>query len=104
MANRSAVADNCADRSGGGRYHLGLPGQAAAGAIQHLLGTGCARCATRRYRMLQCLGTCYSGIHVAVPLLVYGIQGHLLSPNLDLLNAWQYWLGMIAIQSDTDHP
>jgi hypothetical protein len=37
------------------------------------------------------------GIHVAVPLLVHGIQGHLLSPNLDLLNAWQYWLGLIQV-------
>src|SRR5262245_60790099 len=37
------------------------------------------------------------GIHIAFPLLVYGIQGHLFSPNLDLLNAWQYWLGLIQV-------
>jgi hypothetical protein len=37
------------------------------------------------------------GIHVAVPLLIYGIQGHLFSPNLNLSETWQYWLGLIQV-------
>src|SRR5436190_684469 len=36
-------------------------------------------------------------IHVAVPLLVYGIQGHLFAPYLILPGVWQYWLGLIQV-------
>ena len=36
-------------------------------------------------------------IHVAVPLLVYGIQGHLFAPYLNLQGVWQYWLGLIQV-------
>ena len=36
-------------------------------------------------------------IHVAVPLLVYGIQGHLFVPYLNLHGVWQYWLGLIQV-------
>ena len=36
-------------------------------------------------------------IHVALPLLVYGIQGHLFAPYLNLEGAWQYWLGLIQV-------
>jgi hypothetical protein len=36
-------------------------------------------------------------IHVAVPLLVYGIQGHLFVPYLNLEGVWQYWLGLIQV-------
>src|SRR5438046_8166258 len=36
-------------------------------------------------------------IHVAVPLLVYGIQGHLFAPYLILRGVWQYWLGLILV-------
>lgn len=36
-------------------------------------------------------------IHVAVPLLVYGIQGHLFAPYLNLPGVWQYWLGLIQV-------
>jgi uncharacterized membrane protein YphA (DoxX/SURF4 family) len=36
-------------------------------------------------------------IHVAVPLLVYGIQGHLFVPYLNLEAVWQYWLGLIQV-------
>src|SRR5262245_34356446 len=39
------------------------------------------------------------GIHVALPLLVYGIQGRLFAPHLDLRGAWQYWLGLIQVGS-----
>lgn len=37
------------------------------------------------------------GIHVAVPLLVYAIQGHLFAPHLDPQGVWQYWLGLIQV-------
>ena len=37
------------------------------------------------------------GIHIAVPLLVYGIQGHLFAPHLNLPGVWQYWLGLIQV-------
>lgn len=36
-------------------------------------------------------------IHVGVPLLVYGIQGHLFVPYLNLEGVWQYWLGLIQV-------
>src|SRR5215203_728460 len=36
-------------------------------------------------------------IHVAAPLLVYGIQGHLFAPYLNLQGVWQYWLGLIQV-------
>jgi hypothetical protein len=36
-------------------------------------------------------------IHVAVPLLVYGIQGQLFVPYLNLHGVWQYWLGLIQV-------
>src|SRR3954467_10829689 len=36
-------------------------------------------------------------IHVAVPLLVYGVQGHLFAPYLNLQGVWQYWLGLIQV-------
>jgi hypothetical protein len=36
-------------------------------------------------------------IHVALPLLVYGIQGHLFAPYLNLEGVWQYWLGLIQV-------
>src|SRR4030095_9922785 len=37
------------------------------------------------------------GIHLALPLLVYGIQGHLFAPHLNLQGVWQYWLGLIQV-------
>jgi uncharacterized membrane protein YphA (DoxX/SURF4 family) len=37
------------------------------------------------------------GIHIALPLLVYGIQGHLFAPHLNLQGFWQYWLGLIQV-------
>jgi uncharacterized membrane protein YphA (DoxX/SURF4 family) len=37
------------------------------------------------------------GIHIALPLLVYGIQGRLFAPHLNLTGAWQYWLGLIQV-------
>ena len=36
-------------------------------------------------------------IHVAMPLLVYGIQGHLFAPYLNLGGVWQYWLGLLQV-------
>jgi uncharacterized membrane protein YphA (DoxX/SURF4 family) len=33
------------------------------------------------------------GLHVALPLIVLGIQGNLFSPNNGLQGAWRYWLG-----------
>jgi hypothetical protein len=36
-------------------------------------------------------------IHVAMPLLVYGIQGHLFAPYLNLGGVWQYWLGLMQV-------
>jgi uncharacterized membrane protein YphA (DoxX/SURF4 family) len=37
------------------------------------------------------------GMHVALPLLVYGLQGHLFAPNLNLQGSWQYWVGLIQV-------
>jgi hypothetical protein len=37
------------------------------------------------------------GIHVALPLLIYGIQGHLFAPHLNLQGVWEYWLGLIQV-------
>lgn len=36
-------------------------------------------------------------IHVALPLLLYGIQGYLFAPHLKLPGVWQYWLGLIQV-------
>lgn len=35
------------------------------------------------------------GLHLAVPLLIYGVQGQIFSPNLHLPSPWPYWLGLI---------
>lgn len=35
------------------------------------------------------------GLHLAVPLLIYGVQGQMFSPNLRLPSPWPYWLGLI---------
>ena len=37
------------------------------------------------------------GIHVALPLLVCGVQGYLFAPYLHLQGAWQYWLGLVQV-------
>ena len=35
------------------------------------------------------------GLHLAVPLLVYGLEGALFSPNNELSGASKYWLGLL---------
>lgn len=34
------------------------------------------------------------GLHIAIPLLTYGLQGKLFSPNNDLSGAWVQWIGV----------
>ena len=71
------------------RRHLGrpniFPGPVALGARPEGI--------TRFYAWVPVI----LGIHVALPLLVYGIQGHLFAPHLNLRDAWQYWLGLIQV-------
>jgi len=62
-----------------------LPGPVALGADPEGL--------TRFYAWVPVI----LGIHVALPLLVYGVQGHLFAPHLDLPGAWQYWFGLIQV-------
>src|SRR5262245_29812524 len=62
-----------------------LPGPIALGALPEGI--------TRFYAWVPAI----LGIHVALPLLVYGIQGRLFAPPLDLMGAWQYWLGLIQV-------
>jgi len=62
-----------------------LPGPVALGADPEGL--------TRFYAWVPVI----LGIHLALPLLVYGVQGHLFAPHLDLPGAWQYWFGLIQV-------
>ena len=65
-------------------HHI-LPGPVALGADPEGI--------TRFYAWVPVI----LGIHVALPLLVYGIQGRLFAPHLNLQGVWQYWLGLIQV-------